>query len=50
MSRQEKARDEIAGFLLNGDADAGQRMARPVVGAGAAVSAVRVFRGVRTLN
>jgi len=27
-----------------------QRVARPAVAIGAAVSAVRVFRGVRTLN
>jgi hypothetical protein len=30
--------------------DRGQRMARPVVGVGAAVAAVRVVRGVRTLS
>jgi len=48
-SRKKPATNSRA-FCSNGDGNVGQRTARPVVGVGAALSAVRVVRGVRTLS
>jgi len=50
VHQDKKPATKSRAFYLNGDADVDQRMARPVVGVGGAVSAVRVVRGVRTFS